>query len=173
MTPSLPEPLESLLRPLFDGLPLNDAMTQLVVSGTTDAAMAARIEALADHTAIQQRPALLAGLWLYVDDLPRSHAISQGIDNATGSFWHGIMHRREGDFSNSHYWFRKVGKHPAMTRIDIAGGGAGAGTEVAHYDSHAFIDRVEAAHRLGKTPPDLVALQRHEWLALFEWCAQR
>jgi hypothetical protein len=173
MAPNLPEPLESLLRPIFVALPLDRAMTALVVEGEADHTLASTVESIVANPVMQSRPALVAGLWLYIDDLHRSHAVSQEIDNATGSFWHGIMHRREGDFSNSHYWFRKVGKHPAMTRIDMAGGGAGAGTEVAHYDAHAFIDRVETAHRQHKPAADLIALQRHEWLALFEWCAQR
>ena len=101
---------------------------------------------------------LMAGLWLYVDELDRSHVISQQIDDPTGWFWHGIMHRREGDFSNSHYWLRKTGNHPAMADID-------------DYDAHGFVDEVEAAHRRGETPADLVDRQRREWLALFQWCA--
>ena len=52
-----------------------------------------------------------AGLWLLAGELDWSHSISQGYDSAEGSFWHGIMHRREGDFGNSKYWFRRVGKH--------------------------------------------------------------
>jgi hypothetical protein len=53
-----------------------------------------------------QRRLCMSGLWLLAGDLDRSHTISQGIGSAEGSFWHGIMHRREGDFSNSKYWFR-------------------------------------------------------------------
>src|SRR5690348_16418541 len=45
--------------------------------------------------------AMLAGLWLWHDWLDESHRISQSLSSATGSFWHAIMHRREGDFSNS------------------------------------------------------------------------
>src|SRR5688572_27783268 len=44
--------------------------------------------------------ALLAGLWLWHDYLIESHHISQNLSTPTGSFWHAIMHRREGDFSN-------------------------------------------------------------------------
>src|SRR5256885_1727176 len=36
--------------------------------------------------------ALLSGLWLWHDWLDSSHTISQSINNATGSFWHAIMH---------------------------------------------------------------------------------
>jgi len=41
-----------------------------------------------------------AGLWLHHDFLDESHAISQGIETAEGSYWHALMHRREGDFGN-------------------------------------------------------------------------
>lgn len=52
-----------------------------------------------------------SGLWLLANDLDRSHDISQDHSSAEGSFWHGIMHRREGDFGNAKYWFRRVGGH--------------------------------------------------------------
>jgi hypothetical protein len=48
--------------------------------------------------------------WLY-GFLEESHVIAQGIHTGEGSYWHALMHRSEGDFSNSMYWFRRVGKH--------------------------------------------------------------
>ena len=90
-----------------------------------------------------------------------------------GGVWHAIMHRREGDFANSKYWYRRVGKHPAMSGIDLPGGSAAAGTAIGHFDPIHFVDRVEKCHtsRSGDCP-DLVALQRREWKKLFEWCAE-
>src|SRR5438128_4903185 len=61
--------------------------------------------------------AMLAGLWLYFDWLDQSHRISQQLENPTGSFWHAIMHRREGDFSNSKYWYARCASHPTMQTL--------------------------------------------------------
>ncbi len=152
----LPEVVAVVVAPLFEVLPLDRAMADLVVSSTPKA-LSERVDALARVPAIGSNAALVAGLWLYVDDLDRSHAVSQGIEDSTGAFWHGIMHRREGDFSNSHYWFRRVGQHPAMEAI-------------SGYDGHAFIAAVEAGYR--DAPAELVQMQRAEWCALFMWCAR-
>jgi hypothetical protein len=72
-----------------------------------------------------------AGLWLYHDFLDESHRISQEIETTTGSFWHGIMHRRERDYDNAKYWFRRVGQHPtfpslATAMCELVNGSAGS-----------------------------------------------
>lgn len=148
----LPAPLQTTLDPLFAVLPLGQAMSQLVVKAPAHSTPVA----LVDELCKGDLPApLKAALWLYVDELDRSHRLAQQIEDQTGSYWHGIMHRREGDFSNSHYWFNKVGQHPAMALI-------------AGYDPHAFIDAVADAKGGDAT---LVELQRREWQVLFGWCA--
>jgi hypothetical protein len=159
--PTLPPPIAAAVKPVFDALPLDQAMAQLVVEDNPPAELIAIVERIVYAPAIAERPTLAAGLWLYIDDLDRSHRISQSIDDPTGSFWHGIMHRREGDFGNSHYWLRRVGEHPAFTKIEVAGG----------YDGHAFIDEAAEAHRRGETRDALVQKQRAEWAGLFAWCA--
>jgi len=154
----LPASLQELLRPLTDLRPPMSAMPTLVGGGPPDAVAVACVEAIVGHHAIT--PALEAGLWLYVDELGRSHRVSQSIDDTTGSFWHGIMHRREGDFSNSHYWFRKVGDHPAMATIP-------------GYEAHGFIDAVEAwSGAAAEDAEALVAMQRREWVTLFRFGAE-
>ena len=182
---SLPADIDRAVRPLFDALPLASAMARLVVASPASAELTRVAEQAVEAPAVRSRPALAAGLWLYVDELDRSPRISQQIEDATGSFWHGIMHRREGDFSNSHYWFRRVGRHPAFEAIDADGNAERSGERAPHghisgaglradalYDPHAFIDRVEAASKRADSPPELVELQRREWSALFAWCAE-
>jgi hypothetical protein len=158
MTMNLPEQIATAVQPLLDAYQLDKALNQLVVARGASLNHLALVEEIVKDPAVSVRPELCAGLWLYVDELDRSHVISQNINSPTGSFWHGIMHRREGDFGNSHYWFNRVGEHPAMKHIE-------------DYDPHEFIDAVESRHR--KSPPELIALQRREWDALFTWCASR
>ena len=151
---NLPREIEEACAPLFAALPMEEAMGRLLGSHPKQTEL---VEAALRHPALAERPELAAGLWLYVDDLERSHAISQGITDATGSYWHGIMHRREGDFSNSHYWLRQTRSHPLRA-------------EYPELDPDALVDKVAAAK--GADTPELVAQQRAEWVALFAWCAE-
>lgn len=82
-----------------------------------DQELESRIESLdwGKHKGETAVIALMAGLHLRNDSLDLSHSYAQQIEfDATGAYWHGIMHRMEGDFSNSKYWFYMAGGHPAM-----------------------------------------------------------
>jgi len=80
----------------------------------------------------------LSGIWLVAGDIHRSHSISQDLGSAEGSFLHGIMHRRERDFGNSKYWFRRVGSHPVFEQIQQQSEG--------HYaDPFDFVDQCQRA----------------------------
>jgi hypothetical protein len=58
-----------------------------------------------------------AALYLKHGYLDECHKIAQQVATPTGSYWHGIMHRHEGDISNSHYWYDRVGPHPVLEAI--------------------------------------------------------
>lgn len=76
----------------------------------------------------------LAGILLFFGELEQSHEISQGLSDGDGAYWHGLMHRREGDFANAGYWFRRVGKHPVHSSLGrIVNGGNWLSVEVQKY----------------------------------------
>ncbi len=158
---TLPDELDLLLAPLWQQLPLHEAMSALCPHAPAGESLEAMVQELTREPLLKANPALAAGLWLYVDDLNRSHRVSQKIETPTGSYWHGIMHRREGDFSNSHYWFNRVGEHPALVRVGD------------DYDPHAFVDAAAAAQARHENPGRLIELQRREWAVLFAWCARQ
>lgn len=125
--------------------------------------------------------AALSGIWLLHDALHESHEISQSLLGSTGSFWHAIMHRREGDFSNAKYWFDRCDGHPVMRQIGAgaaqAVGNLASERRVSHvlregWDAHAFVDLVASVHNKPNDPAyaAAVALQRLEWAMLFNHC---
>lgn len=124
----------------------------------------------------------LSGLWLLHDFLDESHSISQEIETPSGSYWHGIMHRREPDYGNSKYWFRRVGNHPvfpelaqeARQLIQAAGATDAIANEldrINEWDPFRFVDWCEQIAR-GKAKQASIAMEiaMAEWRLLFDYC---
>lgn len=141
---------------------------------------------VAPHLLAQRDMALacIAGLWLRYDFLDESHRISQSIENSSGSFWHGVMHRREGDFDNAKYWFRRVGSHEVFGPLAIAAAAlareagveraAGCLVKQADWDPYRFIDLCQQAQENSLTLADLCRkIQQREWELLFDHCHRR
>lgn len=62
-----------------------------------------------------------AGLLLANGEDEASHRVSQSFEGESDfDYWHGLMHRREPDYGNASYWFRRVGQHPAFDDLPTA-----------------------------------------------------
>jgi hypothetical protein len=155
---------------LLGGLSLDSELAALIAAaplqsigvGAIDRATSQRTEEwLRVHAECPQ--ACRAALWLLSGDLDRSHTLSQDIATPEGSYWHGIMHRREGDYGNSKYWMRRVGNHPVtgeLTRLFPE-----------YEDPFHFIDLCERGARKQHSESEKLAeMQWAEWQLLFAHC---
>jgi hypothetical protein len=172
----------SAVQSLVDSRPLND-----LGPGQPDLARRSALEALTPQSLVaphrladvQMARACLAGLWLRFDFLDESHEISQSIADANGSYWHAIVHRREGDFGNSKYWFQRVGKHAIFPQLAQAARQEAAGTdhrELAplsrenQWDASRFVDLCQRASRDPQLAAVCQRIQQNEWELLFAHC---
>jgi hypothetical protein len=123
--------------------------------------------------------AAMAGLWLYFSCFEEAHELVSKSESRECELWHAILHRQEPDAGNAAYWFRKVGTHPAYSKI------AQAATRVVEkipraefrlgkWDPFAFIAFCERARTQPGSSQEQAALeiQRAEWQILFDYCAR-
>ena len=141
----LPEPVLHLYPPLFEALPLDSAMTGLVTRRPNFTAAKIAGEAVC-QLAVAKDPMLAAGIWLYVDDLEAAHQLVQYDSSPTASWWHAVVHRREGDFGNSRYWYRQSEGHPGMPGLG--------------FEPDRLVRAAEANDESG------IPLQKREWVHL-------
>ena len=169
---------EDRLNPLDAGEP-NTKVKSLLAALTIE-------KTFAPHKIVdaEMARACLAGIWLHHNFLEEAHQISQSITTTTGSYWHGLMHRREPDFSNSKYWFHRVGEHPIFAPLRLAAAElAATNARVAatdfllnqsRWDPFAFIDLCETCVRR-QAPAETLCrrIQQAEWNLLFDYCYQQ
>ena len=155
--------------------------------GTPDRRFADSLRVV-DATSLSDKPVVdpemaaccVSGLWLLHNFLDESHTISQEIETSSGSYWHGIMHRREPDFSNSKYWFRRVGEHAIFPTLCSAARELVETTDreqaaaflrtQSEWDPFAFVDLCEAATRGKANAQFCREIAQLEWRILFDHC---
>jgi hypothetical protein len=121
----------------------------LVPARVHDPTLTSRIEA------VSAPPAVRAVLHLMNDDIDRAHTIAQsGEGDATLDYVHAIVHRREGDWDNSKYWFSHAAGQPVLRTVYGPERGAAA----------RFVDRC----RTGSADANLVEEQWRELQALLD-----
>ncbi len=158
---------EDLLKRLMPSDPLDRDLVRTLRETGDDVLAGEKI--LAD-------PAMFAlvrgGLFYALDALPDAHAIFQEAGDDEGAYWHGMLHRREGDFDNARYWFRRAG---VLAFFSEAHRNADAHSDdmarQSNWDPYLFTGQCEQA-RFGadELAGEMVALQRIEFDAIFDYC---
>ena len=158
---------EKLLERLIPGEPLNYEMVRRI-QAADDAAIAG-----GDSLKNAEMFALVRGGMLYATDaIHEAHTIFQDAKGDLGSYWHGMMHRREGDFDNARYWFRRAGVLPVFSEMHRSASQVSAVmARQSNWDPYLFAGECEQA-RFGETESlkELAALQRVEFEVLFDYC---
>ena len=111
-------------------------------------------------------------LFCAADALDAAHKIFQDDPSDIGSYWHGIMHRREGDFDNARYWFRRAGRLPTFAKMHEAAAQVSATmARQPTWDAYLLTGMCEQA-KFGdrEAVPECVSLQRVEFDELLAYC---
>ena len=117
-----------LLDNLLATLTQRDPLPLLVPERVWDNSLTAKIDKLT------AAPLIKAGLHILNDDIHKCHIIAQEHENSDSNYWHAILHRREPDYWNSKYWYKRVGDHPVIHNMQ---------KEKPGWDPFNFVDQCE------------------------------
>ena len=89
--------------------------------------------------------------YLGAGDLDSAHKIAQRFEgDALADTIHAVVHRREGDFSNSAYWWRRVGNRIEPELLAL------------YVDPVAFVHECREASRAGGTSGHIASVEIRE-----------
>lgn len=113
---------------------------------------------------------LRAAALLFHDHHDAAHDLVQDLTDHDGALLHGILHRREPDYWNAKYWFRRFVAHPAHVALGKCIPSlvtdpvhAALAKEIIRpgaFDPFAFVDLVEAAARKPANDSEVLWLRR-------------
>ena len=158
---------EALLEKLTPSEPLDRELLRRVVDA--DQTTLAGDKAVGDPIAFSL---VQGGLFYALDALDEAHKLFQEAKTDVGSYWHGMMHRREADFENARYWFRRAGTLPVFAAMHReACKHSALMARQSNWDPYLFTGQCEQA-RFGDhdSVKELAALQRAEFDVLFDYC---
>jgi hypothetical protein len=161
-------PLVAAGRPVYDA-ELASLLTHLMRSGSPDVL-------LTYNTA--------AALHLLNDDLDAAHRLVQAHEeDGTANYLHQIVHRREGDWSNTRYWVARTGRHPfheemlgvaKASAAETGGGTLGQTLERwSRWEPGRMVELCEgAAANPGPMADQVARLSWAETRGLLGWCVR-
>ena len=157
----------------------DDLLEKLTPSEPSDRSLLQRIRAaedsaIADGKAIGDLAAfrlVRGGLLYLVDAIDECHEHFQEVHTDLGSYWHGMMHRRESDFDNARYWFRRASRLPFFDTLHRRASECSVDmAKQMSWDPYLFTGQCEQA-RFGEMEfmDQLKKLQRAEFDVVFDY----
>lgn len=131
----------------------------------------ARLDALFQSQQVHPAAALRlrATALLYHDHHDPAHDIVQDLTDADSALIHAILHRREPDYWNARYWFRRFDAHPVYLALGrrlpslVTAGQEELARQLTlpgMFDPFAFVDECEAVERKPADDPKVIWLRR-------------
>lgn len=144
----MPSSITSLYSPLFQTFPIEAVLGETLIYGPKDRELLNLASEAVCQIKVARNQLLVAGIWLYAGDLNAAHSLVQDMTSDSANWWHAILHRMEGDYTNSRYWYRQSESHPARKEST---------------DADSILDWAESSD------PRCIDAQRKEWMLLMDW----
>lgn len=171
---------DSALYDTIDTL-LSRPLPPLVPKAPWNAEMASAIDRVS--AAENASPFITAALHLLNDDLERAHRLVQAREgDQTADYLHMLVHRREGDWSNTGYWVRRAGEHPVYATLLTTIRSESADPKIKdvisswkRWDPNVMLELCRQAER---EKPDTETADAASWLSTLElasaldWCVR-